>query len=506
MRDEHLCDNFNPVLKPPNFITFDCKGVPTFQFPSIMSVSKQRAFYIIIDFLAAAISWFFFFSYRKLYIEPLKFGYEIPLEYGRTFFLGLLIIPLFWLLIYAVFGYYKEVLRKSRLSELGNTLFSILSGTIIIFFFFILDDVVSSYRDYYQSFLVLFSVHFLITYFPRIVITSNTQRKIKKGKIFFNALLIGSDRKAFEIFNELNAKQKTKGIRFIGYISINGVNDYFSKSLLNHLGDIHDIENVIRKNHVKEVVIALESTDHSKIEKVLIKLYQQDLIINVIPGLYDILTGRVKSSSILDVPLVQISPLILPAWQENLKMIFDRLIALTALILTLPACIFIAIGIKLSSKGPIIYSHERIGKFGKPFRMYKFRSMIKDAERDGPELSSANDPRVTKFGRFLRKTKLDEIPNFLNVLKGEMSLVGPRPERQFYIDQIKERAPYFVQLLKVKPGITSWGQVKYGYAENVDQMIERLKYDLIYLDNMSLFVDFKIIIYTILFLFRGRNV
>lgn len=471
-----------------------------------MSVSKHRAFYIISDFLASAISWFFFFSYRKLYIEPLKFGYDVPMEYGKTLFLGLLIIPIFWLLIYALFGYYREVSRKSRLSELGNTLFSILSGVIIIFFFFILDDVVSSYRDYYQSFLFLFSVHFSLTYFPRLVITSNTQRRIRKGNIFFNTLLIGSDKKAFEIFDELNAKQKASGIRFVGYISINGAKNYFSKGILKHLGDIQDIENAIDDNNVSEVVIALESTEHNKIEKILSKLYQHDLIIKVIPGMYDILTGRVKSSSILDVPLIQISPVLLPPWQENLKMIFDRLIALIALILTLPATFLITLGIKLSSPGSVIYSHERIGKFGKPFRMYKFRSMIKDAERNGPELSSANDPRVTKFGKFLRRTKLDEIPNFLNVLKGEMSLVGPRPERQFYIDQIRERAPYFVHLLKVKPGITSWGQVKYGYAENVDQMIERLKYDLIYLDNMSLFVDFKIIIYTILFLFRGRNV
>jgi len=167
---------------------------------------------------------------------------------------------------------------------------------------------------------------------------------------------------------------------------------------------------------------------------------------------------------------------------------------------------FLAIGIKLTSKGPVLYSHERIGRFGKPFTLYKFRSMAEDAETNGPALSSKNDYRITPFGKFMRKSKLDELPNFYNVLKGDMSLVGPRPERKYYIDQIIQKAPHYLHLQKVKPGITSWGQVKYGYAESVDQMVERLKYDILYIENMSLYVDFKIMIYTILTIFKGQHI
>jgi len=166
----------------------------------------------------------------------------------------------------------------------------------------------------------------------------------------------------------------------------------------------------------------------------------------------------------------------------------------------------LVIGVKCTSEGPVIYSHERIGRFGRPFRLYKFRTMVVNAEKNGPELSSRNDSRITSLGKFMRKHRFDEIPNFVNVLKGDMSLVGPRPERKYFIDQIVQKAPEYRQLQKIKPGITSWGQVKFGYAENVDEMIERMRYDLIYVENMSLYVDFKIMIYTLITIIKGQGI
>jgi exopolysaccharide biosynthesis polyprenyl glycosylphosphotransferase len=174
-----------------------------------------------------------------------------------------------------------------------------------------------------------------------------------------------------------------------------------------------------------------------------------------------------------------------------------------ALILGSPVFVGVAAAIKLSSKGPVLYSQERIGRGGKPFRIYKFRSMYTDAEAQGPKLSQDHDPRITPVGRFLRKTHLDELPQFWNVLRGEMALVGPRPERQYFIDQISARAPEYYHLLKVKPGVTSWGQVKYGYASNVEEMVERLKYDLLYIENVTLALDLKIVLYTILRIVQG---
>ena len=188
-----------------------------------------------------------------------------------------------------------------------------------------------------------------------------------------------------------------------------------------------------------------------------------------------------------------------------MKRMFDIVASLFAMIILSPVYLITAVIIKCTSRGPVFYAQERIGYRGKPFKMHKFRSMYVDAEANGPALASDDDPRITPFGRFMRKVRLDEIPQFYNVLKGTMSIVGPRPERQYYIDQIVQRSPEYLLLQRVKPGITSWGQVKYGYAENVDEMLERMRYDLLYLENMSLATDVKIMLYTVLIILQGRG-
>ncbi len=471
-----------------------------------MNYRKQVFRYLISDFLSASIAWTFFHIFRKAYIEPLKYGYEIPITFSDRFFMGLVIIPVFWLVYYYLTGFYKNIFRHSRTDDFLRTFIQSFSGVVIIFFALLLDDEIQSYKNYYLLFSVLFSLHLFITLIPRLILTSQTANKVHKRKIGFNTIIIGSNQQAIDIYLELSESPISSGNKFIGFVSIKKQEKYSLSEYIPYLGSLKDLEHLISQKKVEEVIIALDSSEHDQISIIINQLGLYNVIIKAIPDMYDILTGKVKMDHLFGTPLIQLSKDLMPVWQANTKQLLDIFVSAFSLILLFPLIIVLAIGVKLSSKGPIFYSHERIGRYGKPFQIYKFRSMRTDAEKNGPELSSKEDSRLTNFGRFMRKYRLDEIPNFFNVLVGEMSLVGPRPERQFFIDQIIKRAPHYTHLHKVKPGITSWGQVKYGYAENVDQMIKRLRYDILYIENMSLFVDFKILFYTIQTIIHGRGV
>jgi exopolysaccharide biosynthesis polyprenyl glycosylphosphotransferase len=468
--------------------------------------NKARTFtYILTDFIAAAGSWALFYAYRKVYIESPVFGIKVPLDPDLKFWLSLLIVPLFWILLHSISGYYRNPYRKSRLQELGQTFLFSLIGVLILFFTLILDDTIPSYRSYYLSISVLFFLQFFLTYIPRVFITTATIQKIRSGKIGFNTLLIGGNKRALEIYTKLTAIPKSSGNKIVGFISINAHPSAGLEKHIPKLGTLKDVDRIIDEYEIEEVIIAIESGDYETLGKMINNLNKNQVIIKAVPVLYDILTGRVKMSSVYGTPLIEISHDLIPYWQSVFKQAIDYFVSAVALILTFPLCIILAIIIKFSTPGPVIFIQERIGRFGKPFKLYKFRTMFMDAEEYGPTLSTTNDPRITPIGQFMRKTRLDEIPNFVNVMIGDMSLVGPRPERKYYVDQILKVAPHYVHLQKVKPGITSWGQVKFGYAENIDQMVERLNYDLIYIENMSLYVDLKIIIYTVLTVIGARG-
>ncbi len=463
-----------------------------------MHIHKKSYNLLVIDYITAVIAWVLFFYFRKTHIEFSSFIRD------KQFYLGIICIPFFWILLYSLQGTYSQVKRLYRIQIIQLTIFGTTIGVLTLFFLLLLDDVIPSHQSYYKSLLALFLIHFGITLIPRFLFISRQVKKIQERKDGFNTILIGGNEKALQIFNELEQLENSIGAKFIGYIRIKDTDTRLDNKL-HCLGKLDNLPQILEKNAIEEVIIAIESNEHEILSKLIASIQGKGVRIKIIPDMYDFLSGSLKLNNLFGALLLEIPSDEMPPWQNSMKRLLDISISLLSILLLIPFYVLIAILIKQNSKGPIFFLQERVGKNGTPFKIIKFRTMFVNAESNGPQLSSTNDSRITPIGKFLRKTRIDEFPQFMNVLKGDMSLVGPRPERQFYINQIVEKEPHYLQLTSVRPGITSWGQVKFGYAENVNEMIRRMKYDLLYLKNRSLSLDFKIMFYTLITILKAKG-
>lgn len=466
-----------------------------------MKKSKQAGKYILSDFISASVAWLLF-NILRYEVFAIDEGADSLLDYLQYpgVLGGQVVIPLFWLVLYYFSGYYNKPFGKSRLTELFSTFITVLIGTVFVFFALLLDDIPRSIDIYYKLFFGMFGLQFFITYIPRLLITQSGMRKIKNREWAMKVLIIGAGGKAVRIAHDLYRL----GYDICGFVSEDERTPV--KADRNQvLGTVEDIPVLMEKENVDEIVLAVESKNNKALLGILYSLYRYKRPIKVLADRFNMLS-KIQLRTIRGIPLVDVTDNNFSPAEQNIKLFLDKVCSVVALLLLSPLFAYIAWRVKKDSPGPVFFRQERIGYLGQPFWMYKFRTMYVNAEENGPSLSSEDDLRVTPFGRIMRKYRLDELPQFWNVLKGDMSLVGPRPERKYFIDEIVKTAPYYYLLHNVRPGITSLGMVKYGYAASVDKMVERMEYDILYYENMSLTQDLTILIYTVKTVITGKGV
>lgn len=450
-----------------------------------MSKTQEKIFLFLSDFIFINLAWILYYYIR---IETGWIPYANPV----SFLVPLFVIYVYWLIVFSFTGLYQYWFVRSRFDEFSSVVKSVSIGCFILFFLIFIDDTINN-APIISRFLIL--IYWLLTIllvgFGRIIIRGFQRNLLQKGIGLRSTLIIGAGEKAESLF-AMVTKFPQLGYKIAGFISLSKNPD--SK----YLNSIENISETIKQKNISEVLIALEPNEKEKLVDVIKFCTGNDVHLMIMPDMYEIVSGMARTNQIYGVPLIEVMPEIMPAGSKLFKRIFDIVFSVFLLVLYSPLLIISIILIKLTSKGPVFYKQERVGKNEKPFIMYKFRSMVENAEEYGPEWSGENDPRITGIGKILRKMYIDEIPQLINVLKNEMSIVGPRPERPFFVSKLKNEIPYYYKRLSVKPGITGWAQIKHKYDSSLEDVKEKLQYDFYYIENMSLKLDFKIMINTVI--------
>ena len=456
-----------------------------------MNKNTEKIFVLLVDFFAINLAWFFYFVFRvqtgwfKLLTIP-----EFPIT--------MIVMYFYWIVIFTFVGMYRTWFAASRFDELATLFKASFVGIFILFFLIFIDDYIHGISSSTRILIFVYWGLFLVLVgLGRLIIRSIQRSLLIKGYGRKNALIVGFNKKAHEVHDQI-LEYRALGLDIKGYISVNGSSIGQEYKNVQVLGFIDETSNVIDATNTKEIIIALDKSDNNILIDLIARCEPKNVGLKIVPDLYEILSGQARTSQIYGLPLIDIMPQLMPEWEKKLKRIIDVIVSFLILIVTLPVTIPTAVAIKIESEGPVFFKQTRCGMNNTVFKIVKFRSMFNDAEKlTGPVWSQKDDPRITKTGKFIRKVRIDEIPQMYNVLKGEMSLVGPRPERPFFVEMLAKEIKYYKRRLKVRPGITGWAQVKHKYDETVDDVKIKLRYDLFYIENMSLRMDFKILFRTI---------
>lgn len=464
-----------------------------------MKRSAEKFFVILTDFITLNLAWIVYFIFR---VETGWFEFVLMPE----FILPMLIVYFYWLLIFVFVGMYRTWFALSRLDELSTLFKSTFVGIFILFFVIFVDDYS---HDVATSNRILIFIYWGILFgfvgSGRLILRGIQRKMIISGIGRRKGVIVGYNSKSFEIYDEL-ASHPALGIDIIGFVAVNEENLAKRYKSIAVLGLLANVESIIKNNSVNEVIICIEKHTEEMLVEIISRCEGENINLKIVPHLYEILSGYARTTQLYGLPLIDINPQLMPEWEKKVKRILDLLISFIILIITLPFTMIIAVAIKFDSSGPILFKQERTGLNGKIFNVYKFRSMRKDAEKlTGPIWSTKDDPRVTRVGKFIRKIRMDELPQMINIFKGEMSLVGPRPERPFFVEKLAEEIPYYKRRLRVRPGLTGWAQVKHKYDESIEDVKAKLRYDLFYIENISLSMDLKILFRTIFVVMFGKG-